>query len=81
MGIKEIIKSKVNNKRQYIVTINKDNNTFSYTKFEDDEIILENKVRIVVGVTKPEDLPSYMTIEPLTSYNKFKVKKVKKLTK
>ena len=42
--------------------------------------ILENKVAIQVPSNSGE-LPNNIEIEPLTKYNKYKLKKVKKLTK
>ncbi len=67
-------------KKKYIVTILNKSGKNCFKMYEGDTLRLENKVAIQIPSNSGE-LPNNIEIEPLTKYNKYKLKKVKKLTK
>lgn len=69
-------------KEKYIITTKINGETYVYERKYGEVIRLENsKINIIVGVTKSEELPKFMTIEPKTKDNKYKLKLAKKLKK
>ncbi|MBO6195333.1 MAG: hypothetical protein J6O56_03180 [Bacilli bacterium] len=67
-------------KEYYIVTITNGENKNIFKSELGERIMLKNRTFIVVGETPDEQLPPNIRIERLTKDNKFKLKKVKKLT-
>ena len=68
-------------KEYYIITtINGEEKTV-FKAAAGETIMTKNRKSIVVGKTEPENIPENMKIEKLTKDNKYKLKKVKKLTK
>ncbi len=68
-------------KEFYIVTITNGENKNVFKSELGERIMLKNRTFVVVGETPEDQLPSNIRIERLTRDNKFKLKKVKKLTK
>lgn len=69
-------------KDKYIVTTFNGDESRSFVAVEGETIMIKRtRKSIVVGKTAPENIPENMSIERLTKDNKYKLKKVKKLTK
>lgn len=68
-------------KEYYIVTIDNGDTKNVFKSEKGERIVFKDRKYITVGVTHEKDLPSNVTIEELTRDNKYKLKKVKKLTK
>ena len=66
-------------KEKYIVMTG--TNVFKVKDGERVMVDKDKKVFITVGLTKPEDLPEGVKVEPLTRQNKYKLKLSKKLKK
>lgn len=68
-------------KEYFIVSVTNGEDTNRFKAELGDRVMLKERKFIVVGVTSNEELPPNVTVERLTKDNKFKLKKVKKLTK
>ena len=75
MGIKNLV---IGNKDLFIVTIRKGNDTNMLVAKKGERIkVLDNRF-LTVGNEVPEHLKEKVTMDPVTSDNKYKVKMIKK---